>query len=347
MASYVSPELVRAMGIADTPAPERLIARFSGFTVYELRGVTFPDGVSRLVDGTAAGVNYRVGLSSSVNSACRAISNDDFADDEAKWREEHRTSGPFAVVQVGPTEAFDVEVTRLRREPNGSVITYDAFPDARAQVREFEQRALPRVSAALTCSLNQQDRFVTLKKIARTTAGELNGGATLHDVRLEFKGEGFVSFAMDADSLQLRLDAAASLARSLNDRVAKFIALGQGEEDQMKRFLYFFLALEIETHAAFGRLNHASGTTALLTDAATESPARLLLTAQVSELKGLYDRFVWCAACEWRHLKAEDVALFKQLKQARDSIAHGTTSEPPAGYARLAEQLAVRVLSAA
>lgn len=334
------------MGFEDTPEPERLIARFSGFTVFQVQGVTVPEGISKSVEGTAGGASYRVGLSDSVNSACRAISNDDFADDEAKWRAEYQASGPFAVVQVGPTEAFDVEVTRLRRELDGSVVTYDAFPEARAQVRLLEQRALPRVATALSCALNQQDGFVTLKKIARATAGELKCGATLHDVRLEFKGELSTSFAMEPNLIQLRLDAAASFARSLNDRVAKFMALGQGEDDQMKRFLYFFLALEIETHAAFGRLNHAKGVSALLTDAAAESPASLLLSTQVSELKGLYDRFVWCAACEWRHLRAEDVDLFKRLKQARDSIAHGTTSDPPAGYARLAERLAIRVLSA-
>ena len=74
-------------------------------------------------------------------------------------------------------------------------------------------------------------------------------------------------------------------------------------------------------------------------------PTRSLLGTQLSGLKSLHDRFVWCSACSWTHLTTDDVALFKQLKQARDAIAHGNVSDPPAGYAKSAEQLAIRILS--
>lgn len=345
MASYISPELFRAMGFEDTSEPERLVATFSGFTVYEIRGLSITDGICRSVSGNAANVGYRVGVSGSLNSACRAIADDDFVNDELEWSKEHQTQGPFALVQIGPTEAHEAEVTRLQRGADGSVTTYDAFASAREEIRLMEQRALPRIVSALACAFNERDRYVTLRKVARTTAGGLLDGTTIHDVRLEFKGELSTSSAIDQDSLQTKLKTAALLAPSLNERVAKFLALGQSEEDQMKRFLYFFFALEIETHAAFQRLDHGKGLAVLLSKSAATSPTQALLRAQLSGLRNLYDRFVWCAACAWSHLTAEDTVLFKQLKQARDDIAHGNASDPPAGYAMLAERLAIRVLS--
>ena len=44
------------------------------------------------------------------------------------------------------------------------------------------------------------------------------------------------------------------------------------------------------------------------------------------------------------HNEASTTSGFKQLKTARDDIAHGTLTEPPGGYARQAQQLARKVL---
>ncbi len=159
------------MGFEDTLVPERLIATFSGFTVFEVRGITITDELSRSVTGIAAGVNYRIGVSASVNSACRAIGDDDFVDAEIEWMKEHQAQGPFALVQIGPTEAYEAEVTHIRRGADGSVTTYDAFASSREEIRRLEQRALPRIAAALACAFNEQDRYVRLKKVARTTVG--------------------------------------------------------------------------------------------------------------------------------------------------------------------------------
>ncbi len=127
--------------------------------------------------------------------------------------------------------------------------------------------------------------------------------------------------------------------------MSRLFSLGLGEEDEFKKFLYFFLALEIETHAVFGRIDHPTALNELFRGAArTRESTLLLLQRQADQLRNLYDRFVWCAASVWKNLRDEDVAQFKSLKQARDDIAHGTISEPPQGFARQAEQLAHKVL---
>lgn len=44
-------------------------------------------------------------------------------------------------------------------------------------------------------------------------------------------------------------------APRINIKAARFFSLGMAEDD-LKKFLYFFLALEVETHAVFGRIIH-------------------------------------------------------------------------------------------
>ena len=69
-----------------------------------------------------------------------------------------------------------------------------------------------------------------------------------------------------------------------------------------------------------------------------------LIARDIAKWSNLFDRFVWCATCAWPSLVDDDIKLFKKLKDARDDIAHGTSSEPPGGFARQAELLAQKVL---
>ena len=152
----------------------------------------------------------------------------------------------------------------------------------------------------------------------------------------------FAGLESDADTDILRKN-----LEKLDKRAASYFSLGISESDQLKKFLYFFLSLEVETHAVFRRVDHVAKTRALVTRGDSGAPLTStinLLTRDISSWDNLFDRFAWCANCAWIHLLDDDVALFKQLKEARDAIAHGRASEPPAGYARLAELLAHKVL---
>jgi len=143
------------------------------------------------------------------------------------------------------------------------------------------------------------------------------------------------------------LDASIERAPKLHQRAAKYFALGTAEDDQLKKFLYFFLSLEVETHAVFGRIDHARKLRSQILRDGT-SPTRPatadLIARDIAKWDNLFDRFVWCATCAWPGLVDDDIKLFKELKSARDAIAHGRASEPPAGFARRAELLAHKVL---
>jgi hypothetical protein len=333
------------MGFKELVAPGSIEASFTSVTAYEARGITVAEGVCEAVQARAAGAEYRVAISASVNLACQALVGDDFAESEEAWRKEVKSKGPFALIAVGPTEFFPCAAGRSMRAPDGSLVTYDCFPQAREALRSLEKRVLPPVVAALTFALNQPDRFFLLKKLGRGSAGRTPELTTVQDIRMEFRAEGYVSRPTEPTELTERLQAVSQRASRLNQKAAGFFALGVGEDDQLKKFLYFFLSLEIETHAVFGRINHRNKVESAVAPSAGVRPALAgLLERQLSSLGNLLDRFVWCASCSWTNLTETDVATFRSLKEARDAIAHGRASEPPPGFARTAELLAHKIL---
>ena len=345
MAVTFSDEVMRAMGFREFAAGESVTAKFSSVTVYEARGISLAVESTHVAEGTVANVAYRLAASPSVNEGCIALLNDTFTDNEDEWKTETKCQGPFLLVQIGPSAEHTCGSGRLKTEADGGITTYDCFPTMRAEFAQLEARALPAILSALTCALNEDRRYVALRKVARAAAGRTTTGAVVHDIRMELRAEMYTAYNLPLEGLAQKLEAATDLAPTLNPKAARFFALGLGEDDQLKKFLYFFQALEVETHAAFGRIDHeASLRTLLSTNISQRESTSRLLQMQADQLRNLYDRFVWCAACTWKNLPEADVVQFKALKRARDDIAHGSTSEPPAGFARSAELLARKIL---
>ena len=345
MSVTFSDEIMRAMGFREFAVGESVAAAFSSVTVYETRGIVLETGTTHVTAGTVAGVAYRLAASPGVNEGCLALLNDTFTDNEEEWRVKTKCQGPFVLVQIGPTAEHACSNGRLKTEVDGSTTTFDCFPVVRAELAQLEARALPAILSALTCTLNEDGKYVALRKVARATVGHTSTGLLVRDIRIEIQADAHTAHNLPLAGLIQKLDAVKSIAPNLNQKASRFFALGLGEDDQLKKFLYFFLALEVETHAAFGRIDHEAVIKNLISSTALhrESTVRLMRT-QADQLRNLYDRFVWCAACAWTSLSEAEVVQFKELKQARDNIAHGSISEPPAGFARSAELLARKIL---
>jgi len=341
-----SNHVMEAMGFRDLGANETVVASFSSVTIYEARGITVPEGNTERLIARVAGAEYRLAVSSSVNDGCRALVQDDFADVEEDWRKEVKSRGPFVLINVGPTDEHHCVSGKMKNEADGSITTYNCFPQARDELAKLEQRILPPVVAAVTCVMNEPGHFVALRRLDRASTGRTANGTQVRDIRMELRAEGYTSYALPKLTLTEKLRNATTLAPTLNPRSARFFSLGLAEEDQLKRFIYFFLALEVETHAVFSRIDHQAKTVNLIanTGQLTES-ATGLVKNQVESLKNLFDRFVWCAICVWTDLNDSDISEFKALKEARDAIAHGRATDPPAGFARTAELLAQKLIN--
>lgn len=347
MTATFSTYALEAMGFRDLIDRGSLSASFMSVTAYEARGISLPDGFASARQARVAGADYRIALSSSINTACQHLIGDDFAEAEAQWRKEVNTSGPFVLVAVGPTDFIECEAGRTMRMPDGSLSTYNCFPGVRETLKSLEERILPPVIATLTLALSEPDRYVTLRKLSQGSAGRATDGTTIHDVRLEIHAELTTSHLLSKERAVEILDASVERAPKIHHRAATYFALGTAESDQLKKFLYFFLSLEVETHAIFGRIDHGGEfRTKVLSDGTSfPRPSTVdLITRDIAKWDNLFDRFVWCAACAWPRLTDDDIKLFKELKSVRDGIAHGRISIPPAGSARKAELLAHKIL---
>lgn len=347
MTATFSTYALEAMGFREIIEKDALAATFMSVTVYEARGITLEQGFAEARHAQVAGAGYQVALSKEVNAGCRKLIGDDFIDSEPEWLKEVKATGPFVLIAVGPTDFIGSEAGRMMRQADGSITTYDSFPGLREVLKSLEERVLPPVVASLTLALNEPDRYVSLRKLARASAGRTAEGTTVRDIRLDVRAELTVSRSLKEAQATSILDASIERAPKLNQRAARYFALGTAEDDQLKKFLYFFLSLEVETHAVFGRINHSAKIRYLVIrdDSATPLPSTVeLLARDVASWDNLFDRFAWCATCIWTHLIEDDVTQFKKLKSARDAIAHGRISEPPLGFARVAEMLAHKVL---
>lgn len=345
MVVTLSTEVIGAMGFRPFEVGESVGASFVSIFVYEARGIALQSGSPQITAGTVGDAKYRVGVGDRLNRTCHALVGDTYVEDESAWAKEKGSSGPFVMIQLGPTQLYTITEGRIKIEKDGSATTFDSFPSLRIDLASREAAALPQLVTSLTCQLAEPGQYLELRKLDRVSVGRTTNGNVLHDIRFEMTGHAYVSRGLLPDALSDGLKGAAALAPRLNAKVARFFALGMAEEDELKKFLYYFLALEVETHAVFGRIDNAQALRKLLDPTSPPIPTVVaLLQRQADQIRNLFDRFVWCAACAWTGITDADVDQFRQLKATRDNIAHGTIAEPPGGSAQLVQQLARKVL---
>jgi hypothetical protein len=337
--------MIHALGFQAMSEDDPIVARFTSITVFEARGITLGVGVVNVARGDVDGTEYGIALAESLNDACMALSRDQYTDVESQWRAEHNCAGPFLLIAVGPTSEFVSCDGWFKTEQDGSVTTLDSFPGLRADLARREGQVLPRVVSALTCAFNEEGQYVALHELDRGSSGRTRDGVVVHDIHIKSQGDGYVSHPLAEHCIKDKLTESMRRAKALNPKSSKLFALGVGEKEEYKKFMYFFLALEVETHLAFGRIDHAGSVDSMLDASPMKRQFTMgLLKRQAEQLRSLGDRFIWCATFVWTNLLDEDVDQFKKLKDVRDGIAHGRLPEPPAGFSLIAEKLAQKIM---
>lgn len=280
----------------------------------------------------------------SVNELCNALLSDAYADDEPTWQDEKKCRPPYLMVRLGPTSTHSATPRHLMML-NDDHHTYDTFAPAKSELQGFEDKALPSVVTASVVALSTHDRpQIRIRNVDRSVFGITEDSKTLHDIRISVSGTLSVSSAITTDELVGSLETAKGLAVSVDSTVANFFRLALGEEDSLKRFLYFFLSIEVLTHRTFSKIKHLEHLSNL------SSPTDRIQLASASffgdsirSWTNLRDRFLWCAHCVWTELDQSDVAEFARLKRIRDGIAHGDVTTPAGGDVLAVEKLAIKL----
>lgn len=343
MALSFSDEVMKAMGFRPFADRETVRARFSCANVSAIEGITVAS--AELASTSIKGHVCRVAVASTVNDACQALLSDDYIADEAEWQKDKKCSGPYAMAVIGPTEEYEASSGQIKEEADGSITTYDCFPAAKALLRGIASDALPELLTSLTCNFFTPGQHLRIRSVDEVIFGATPEARTVHDLRLSMSARAFASVAVSSEKAKTSLAATVALAPKLNVKVARFFKLALFEEDDLKRFLYFFLALEVQTHATFGAVDHPTRVSSLIPPTSVAGQSAVgLLRRHTDNMKTLRDRFIWCALCSWTSIADSDVVEFKRLKDIRDAIAHGSIGVPPAEAVRAVEALTIKVL---
>ncbi len=343
MSVSLSSGLLQGMGFTRLADDESISGNFSSLHIYELQGITLSEPGPPPLSGTISGVRFRLLVDSGVNTGSQRLLGDILVDDELAWEKKHQCTAPYLLIHFGPTREHIAAGCWVKNE-NSGITTCEGFSEAREELRLAEAKALPFITTSIASAFNSSNHPVRFRAVDRVVLGQTADGEWIHDRYFSVAASGYTSTRLGAEEVQARLSQALQVAPGISAKVARFCHLALEEKDSLKRFLYFFLAIEVETHSVFSRIDHERELDCLLEpDPRINKNVRTLFQDQQSKLKSIRERFVWCAACVWTQLTDADVDDFVRLKKVRDDIAHGSIDTPPADSVRIVELLACKL----
>ncbi|MDF1528602.1 MAG: hypothetical protein P1R74_05675 [Sedimenticola sp.] len=133
---------IEMMGFSEYPETDSLAIHFGIITVYSLQGINFmPDADKLRSEVFEFGDNCAVAISQSLNEACMLLTGDNFVDEnEEEWLKNKKASPPFVLIYF---KEFQTRTLNggYRKEHDGCITTYDAFPDGKLDIRQWEKES--------------------------------------------------------------------------------------------------------------------------------------------------------------------------------------------------------------
>lgn len=320
---------IEMMGFTEYPESDSLEVHFGIIRVYSLQGVNFkPDSTSSYSEIVGFGENCTVAISHSINKACQLLTGDDFIDeDEEEWIKKKKITSPFVLIYFKEFQARTLN-SGHRKEHDGNIYTYDAFPDGKLDIQKWEKESLPSIVTALTVHFSTSERPVALLPVERTVFGTTDTGATLFDIKLTGSATLVVSSGKTAEEINESLANSSNLFNKLTYKSSRHIYSALNESDRLKQFISYFMFIERYAHSQFKLLNYDNDahTVFNLPERVSES-AKLFFESRFEDSKNLAQRFHWCAILAWQQLNDQDVKDFLDIKKIRDKLTHGEDVE--------------------
>jgi len=334
------------MGFSKFPESDVLDVHFGIIRVYSLQGVSFkPDSSPMHSEVIGFGENCTVAVSNSINEACQLLTGDSFTDeDEEEFLKKKKAAPPFVLIYFREFKSRTLS-GGYRKEHDGSVYTYDAFPDGKEDIRTWEKESLPNIFTALIVHFSKLDRPASLLPIERSIFGTTGAGATLFDMKLTGSASLIVSAGKTPEEINSALQKSSTLTSALSYKSCRHIHSALNESDRLKQFMGYFLFLERHTHSQFKLLSFEDNAHAVF-----NAPERVSQTAKVffesrfNDSKNLAQRFHWCAILAWSQLNDQDVQAFLDIKKVRDKLTHGEDIEESGLPVEKAKMLALKLL---
>jgi hypothetical protein len=324
---------------------ETISAKFQSVVVYEVRGRELASDAACALTFKSDSRSCAVGIGGSLNGICQKLLGDNLVDDEQSWARERSCTPPFLVIHFGPTRIYTVGEAYVKEEES-FLVTNDAFGDARDELLVVESELQPIIMASMESKLHNSQPPITFKPVHRQAWGTSDGGRRIEDIRFSASAEAYTSREADIADIADQLQGCLDLAARVSPKPAKFFHQASQESDAMKKFLFYFLCIEVETHRVFKSIDHTtllSPTTGL--DTRLRTSLSQFAASYGAKIKSLHDRFVLCAHSAWSEATDQHVRTFAELKSTRDKIAHGELSNVSRDDVASARTLASFVLS--
>ncbi|WP_280564724.1 hypothetical protein [Chromohalobacter sp. 48-RD10] len=337
---------LRSMGFQEIEPDSPLTAHFHHVSVATLVGVTIDhNSIVRRTVTEDFGLPVTVLLGNGLNEMCRFELDDDFVKNEEDWCNKHSVRAPFVMVIVGPTAKHTSTQGKWKQGEEAELVTYETFHAAKSTLRDVTERAAPRIYSSVTVEFSNLGHPVKVNPVTETIAGKLDDGRTVHDLRIEMSGALTVSKSIETSEVEQLLTNSIDRLRDLDPRATGFLHSAEIETDSVRRFLSYFISVEIATHRAF-KSTGASSTAILCRDIPPKvsSEGGALLERKYAEFRSLVERFTWCSIVSWSSITDSEISELRRLKKIRDDIAHGNNSDVALSDVEAARLLSLAVL---
>lgn len=338
--------LLEEMGFTRIPKDQSIEAQFKSINVYQVKGLGLDESSSEWPELLKRkSKNFMFSFGKCVNKICLCLLDDNYVDDVDKLIKETNSQPPYLIVVTWLENSYNCNEGWWKDEGE-SIRTYNCFPDARAELRKKEEGLIRPLISSLMVSLSSQTHEVTIAPIHRTVYADTNKNKQLYDFSSNVTAELSISYSIHKEEFGKKIDESLKKLDSRHPKIGVFYYLASLEKDRLKKFIYYFLVLEVLTHQTFKTLKYADKI-----DELNNIPARIkgefhqFMENQQKEAKNLSQRFIWCSLLAWHELKDSDIAQFKRIKKFRDSIYHGEDIEEKLLPVEDAKNLSIKLLS--
>lgn len=320
----LSRHAIEAMGYTEYPSTDVIEVNFGILRAYSLRGMVFEQDCEKMQSEAVSFSDHcTVAISQSINKASKILVGDIFVEDEEKWLSDKNVNPPFLLIyfrQASPRELRG----GYRLEKDGCIYTYDAFPESKQEIREWEDEAIPSIVTSLTVNLSTLGWQVDLVPIERSIFGITNKRQTLFDIKLTVSVSSYVSSPKSLEEVNTSLEKSKGLLPVLTKDMCRHFYAALNEPDMTKKFLSYFQFIERYTHSTYKSLKYINDAQeAFNVPDRVKEPATKFFENIFVDSKNLSQRFHWCSILVWKKIEESDVACFLEAKKIRDQLSHG------------------------
>ncbi len=316
----ISAHALNRMGFSKIDPPLAITARFRRMIMYSIDGINLPDGGIARLSSSIEDLHYSIGFALDPNHICRSLCDDDWVDNVSAWEKENQCKGPYALLVLKLTEP-QTDMCTFAMQSETSIEAYDCFNHARGLLDEFEQKLRSTAMSAALVALSKYTEAPLIREVDRVTVGLSTDSKIVRPFNIRGHAELRVNRALRSGQYDTFLDLIERTSKTIPPRCAKFFWLGCNEKDNLKSFIYTFLALEVLTHQYFDCVPNKN-----------------------TKIRDLSKKFQFCAEHIWADIDQADCAIFSTLKDLRNDIAHGDIEAPDRNHLSLLRTLADKVL---